>query len=215
MMAPLAYAGAVGGQTRVASTPFLVRGAAALYEAQPRRIARDQQLQQPIRLCQTQRLRCRRQQQLLRLQCAAVAGESESARSEAAMRMHAEHEQARSELGDACDACCGWRADKLQSLELAPIRKIDGHVKLPGSKSLSNRILLLAALAEGTTKVENLLVGTLATSLVALQKLFRALEGHAVYDSVCLMSGHDGHILAPTICDLHSAFATAYWSDLS
>ena len=48
--------------------------------------------------------------------------------------------------------------DKLQSLELAPIRVIDGHVKLPGSKSLSNRILLLAALAEGTTTVENLLV---------------------------------------------------------
>jgi 3-phosphoshikimate 1-carboxyvinyltransferase len=30
-------------------------------------------------------------------------------------------------------------------------------VKLPGSKSLSNRILLLAALAEGTTVVKNLL----------------------------------------------------------
>lgn len=48
--------------------------------------------------------------------------------------------------------------DKLQTLELAPIRVIDGHVKLPGSKSLSNRILLLAALAEGVTTVENLLV---------------------------------------------------------
>lgn len=182
MMAPLAYAGAVGGQTRVASTPFLVRGAAALYEAQPRRIARDQQLQQPIRLCQPRRLRCRRQQQLLRVQCAAVAGESESARSEAAMRMHAEgFAQARCEVGNACDACCACRADKLQSLELAPIRKIDGHVKLPGSKSLSNRILLLAALAEGTTKVENLLVSTLASSLVAIQTFFRALERLAVH----------------------------------
>jgi hypothetical protein len=30
-------------------------------------------------------------------------------------------------------------------------------VRLPGSKSMSNRILLLAALAEGTTKVQNLL----------------------------------------------------------
>ena len=30
-------------------------------------------------------------------------------------------------------------------------------MKLPGSKSLSNRILLLAALAEGTTVVKNLL----------------------------------------------------------
>ena len=40
---------------------------------------------------------------------------------------------------------------------MKPIKKIDGTVRLPGSKSLSNRILLLAALAEGTTKVENLL----------------------------------------------------------
>ena len=35
---------------------------------------------------------------------------------------------------------------------------MSGTVKLPGSKSLSNRILLLAALAEGTTLVRNLLV---------------------------------------------------------
>ncbi|KIY93413.1 3-phosphoshikimate1-carboxyvinyltransferase [Monoraphidium neglectum] len=34
---------------------------------------------------------------------------------------------------------------------------MSGVVKLPGSKSLSNRILLLAALAEGTTLVKNLL----------------------------------------------------------
>jgi 5-enolpyruvylshikimate-3-phosphate synthase len=39
-----------------------------------------------------------------------------------------------------------------------PISTISGTVKLPGSKSLSNRILLLAALAEGTTVVKNLLV---------------------------------------------------------
>lgn len=46
---------------------------------------------------------------------------------------------------------------ELETLELQPIKSIDGTVKLPGSKSLSNRILLLAALAEGTTVVENLL----------------------------------------------------------
>jgi 3-phosphoshikimate 1-carboxyvinyltransferase len=32
-----------------------------------------------------------------------------------------------------------------------------GVIDLPGSKSLSNRILLLSALAQGTTTVENLL----------------------------------------------------------
>ncbi|KAF8732770.1 hypothetical protein HU200_015107 [Digitaria exilis] len=40
---------------------------------------------------------------------------------------------------------------------LQPIREISGTVKLPGSKSLSNRILLLSALSEGTTVVDNLL----------------------------------------------------------
>eukprot|EP00854_Cymbomonas_tetramitiformis_P015978 gene15978-18945_t len=45
----------------------------------------------------------------------------------------------------------------VETLTLQPIKKIDGVVRLPGSKSLSNRILLLAALAEGETTVENLL----------------------------------------------------------
>ncbi|KAJ9188459.1 hypothetical protein P3X46_003816 [Hevea brasiliensis] len=40
---------------------------------------------------------------------------------------------------------------------LQPIKEISGTVYLPGSKSLSNRILLLAALSEGTTVVDNLL----------------------------------------------------------
>ena len=47
----------------------------------------------------------------------------------------------------------------VEQLTVQPIKEISGHVKLPGSKSLSNRILLLAALAEGTTLVKNLLVG--------------------------------------------------------
>ena len=45
----------------------------------------------------------------------------------------------------------------MNTLTLKPIRKIDGEVNLPGSKSLSNRALLLASLAEGTTKITNLL----------------------------------------------------------
>ena len=45
----------------------------------------------------------------------------------------------------------------MNSLTLEPIAKIDGEINLPGSKSLSNRALLLAALAEGTTKITNLL----------------------------------------------------------
>ncbi len=43
------------------------------------------------------------------------------------------------------------------SLTLNPITFIDGTVNLPGSKSISNRALLLAAMANGTTHLTNLL----------------------------------------------------------
>jgi 3-phosphoshikimate 1-carboxyvinyltransferase len=42
-------------------------------------------------------------------------------------------------------------------LDLAPIRRFAGTVRLPGSKSISNRVLLLAALAHGDTLVRDLL----------------------------------------------------------
>ncbi len=45
----------------------------------------------------------------------------------------------------------------MESLTLQPIKKISGQVNLPGSKSVSNRALLLAALASGTTRLTNLL----------------------------------------------------------
>ena len=45
----------------------------------------------------------------------------------------------------------------MDHLVLQPINRVDGSIQLPGSKSLSNRILLLASMAEGTTDVYNLL----------------------------------------------------------
>jgi 3-phosphoshikimate 1-carboxyvinyltransferase len=42
-------------------------------------------------------------------------------------------------------------------LDLAPIARVSGTVLLPGSKSISNRTLLLAALAKGVTEVKALL----------------------------------------------------------
>lgn len=44
-----------------------------------------------------------------------------------------------------------------ESLTLQPIALVNGTVNLPGSKSVSNRALLLAALAEGTTQLNNVL----------------------------------------------------------
>src|SRR5687767_1223453 len=43
------------------------------------------------------------------------------------------------------------------SIELKPARRAAGTVRLPGSKSISNRVLLLAALASGETEIGGLL----------------------------------------------------------
>ena len=45
----------------------------------------------------------------------------------------------------------------MDHLDLAPVTRMAGTVRLPGSKSISNRTLLLAALARGTTEVKGLL----------------------------------------------------------
>ena len=57
-------------------------------------------------------------------------------------------------------------------LDLPFARSAQGAIQLPGSKSISNRILLLAALAEGTTQVHDLLASDdTAHMLEALAKL--------------------------------------------
>jgi 3-phosphoshikimate 1-carboxyvinyltransferase len=60
----------------------------------------------------------------------------------------------------------------METLTLQPISSAQGEVTLPGSKSLSNRILLLAALAQGQTTITNLLdsddVSHMLTALTAL-----------------------------------------------
>jgi len=45
----------------------------------------------------------------------------------------------------------------IPSLDLPPLRGASGRIRLPGSKSISNRVLLLAGLAAGTTAVHDLL----------------------------------------------------------
>ncbi|MGL5040103.1 MAG: 3-phosphoshikimate 1-carboxyvinyltransferase, partial [Aeromonas sp.] len=60
----------------------------------------------------------------------------------------------------------------MNSLTLEPITRVDGVVNLPGSKSVSNRALLLAAQARGTTRLINLLdsddIRHMLTALTAL-----------------------------------------------
>jgi len=57
-------------------------------------------------------------------------------------------------------------------LDLPPLLGAQGRVRLPGSKSISNRVLLLAALAQGTTDIHDLLAsddtGRMLEALTAL-----------------------------------------------
>jgi 3-phosphoshikimate 1-carboxyvinyltransferase len=62
-------------------------------------------------------------------------------------------------------------------LDLPPLDGASGTVRLPGSKSISNRVLLLAGLAEGTTVVHDLLDSDdTKVMLEALRKLGCTLE---------------------------------------
>ncbi len=61
---------------------------------------------------------------------------------------------------------------KLESINIGPFTQAQGTVILPGSKSISNRTLLLAAMCEGKTIVRNLLKSDdTDVMLVALAKL--------------------------------------------
>ena len=65
-------------------------------------------------------------------------------------------------------------------LDLEPMASAAGTVRLPGSKSISNRTLLLAALAEGATQIRDLLDSDdTRRMLEALARLGVAVEGDA------------------------------------
>ena len=91
------------------------------------------------------------------------------------------------------------------SLTLAPIKNLDGVVTLPGSKSLSNRCLLLAALSEGSTKVDNLLDSDdIRYMLDALEQMKVPVEKHS--ESSVTVQGQAGPINSPLgtdeVCEL-------------
>ncbi|CAE8581165.1 unnamed protein product [Polarella glacialis] len=81
---------------------------------------------------------------------------------------------------------------KMEQLTLEPIQRLTGTIVLPGSKSLSNRALLLAALSKGTTTVENLLdsddiramLGALETLGVQVDESARHTEKRVVIQGV-------------------------------
>jgi 3-phosphoshikimate 1-carboxyvinyltransferase len=81
-------------------------------------------------------------------------------------------------------------------LDLGPYSRAQGTVRLPGSKSISNRVLLLAALAEGETTISNLLDSDdTRVMLAALEKLGVKLTRQG---DACVVEGARGAFAAKT-----------------
>lgn len=91
----------------------------------------------------------------------------------------------------------------MESITLEPISQVDGEINLPGSKSMSNRALLLAALAEGTTVITNLLDSEdIQHMLNALSKLGVTLE-LSEDKTVCKVTGGNGPLNLEGITELY------------
>eukprot|EP00529_Nitzschia_sp_RCC80_P018902 CAMPEP_0113504512 /NCGR_PEP_ID=MMETSP0014_2-20120614/34755_1 /TAXON_ID=2857 /ORGANISM="Nitzschia sp." /LENGTH=499 /DNA_ID=CAMNT_0000399627 /DNA_START=83 /DNA_END=1582 /DNA_ORIENTATION=- /assembly_acc=CAM_ASM_000159 len=92
-------------------------------------------------------------------------------------------------------------ATETETLTVTPIKSLDGTVTLPGSKSLSNRCLLLAALSDGDTKVDNLLESDdIRYMLEALDQLQVPVDKHSP-ESVTV-TGQAGPIDSPLKDDI-------------
>ena len=77
-------------------------------------------------------------------------------------------------------------------LDIPPLAAAGGTVRLPGSKSISNRVLLLAALCEGTTKVHDLLASDDTTVMLnALRQLGCKVESSG---SAMIIGGLSGQL---------------------
>ncbi len=86
----------------------------------------------------------------------------------------------------------------MNAITLAPVDHVAGEIRLPGSKSLSNRALLLAALASGTTVLRNLLHSDDTAHMIrALRQLGARIEpGDDRQD--CRVTGTGGLFPAPS-----------------
>ena len=80
----------------------------------------------------------------------------------------------------------------MEQLTLAPIARVGGTVQLPGSKSLSNRLLLLAALAAGTTEVRNLLDSDDTRYMAAALETLGVSLQFSDNRTECLVAGQGG-----------------------
>ena len=79
----------------------------------------------------------------------------------------------------------------LPDINIGPFKRAQGSIVLPGSKSISNRALLLAALSSGTTTLKNLLdADDTQVMRNALRQLGLSVTDQA--DKVCIVEGCGG-----------------------
>ena len=99
-------------------------------------------------------------------------------------------------------------------LDLPPLRSAGGTVTLPGSKSISNRVLLLAALSEGETTIHDLLdsddTRVMLTALDQLGCGVEKLSGQTVKVRGAL-SSNDGATATAWAVDGHGILMRSYW----
>ena len=82
----------------------------------------------------------------------------------------------------------------MNQLTLKPIKKVEGTINLPGSKSLSNRALLLASLAKGTTKITNLLESDDTRYMLGALKQLGIKYELSSDKTECIVTGNGGAI---------------------
>ena len=79
-------------------------------------------------------------------------------------------------------------------IEIQPVEKVSGTVTVPGSKSYTNRALLVAALAEGVSRLEKPLVSD------DTKYMIRALKGFGIKveeePNAFIVSGKAGKLIA-------------------
>ncbi|MGB4115987.1 MAG: bifunctional 3-phosphoshikimate 1-carboxyvinyltransferase/cytidylate kinase [Polaromonas sp.] len=98
----------------------------------------------------------------------------------------------------------------IESLDIPPLARAGGQVRLPGSKSISNRVLLLAALSQGITTVHDVLASDdTAVMLRALKTLgcsvtqsgntisIDGLGGQLIHKNARLFMGNAGTAMRP------------------
>ena len=78
----------------------------------------------------------------------------------------------------------------LEFLDVGPVARVAGSVRLPGSKSISNRVLLLAALARGETTVRDVLNSD--DTAVMLESLRRLGVSLSQSGNTVIISGSSG-----------------------